>query len=103
MPSNTTDPSLRSFLFTLKNPNDVLERRFAGKAEQKTNAICCHDGCGPYFYGIRVRNNCNANTNRSTYYFGCSCINNTGLNGSTFFTGSEYFQVLEIEVFEITD
>jgi hypothetical protein len=29
--------------------------------------------------------------------------NASGVDGGTFFTGSEYFQVMEIEVFQITE
>jgi hypothetical protein len=34
------DPSLKSFIFTLKNPHNLLARRFALKAERKNEAIC---------------------------------------------------------------
>jgi hypothetical protein len=43
---------------------------------------------GPRFYGIPVSDNRKANT---------------GLDRKMFFTGSERFQVKEIEVFQITD
>jgi hypothetical protein len=36
------DDSLRSFLFTLRNPHGVPPRKFALKAEEKHNAICCY-------------------------------------------------------------
>jgi hypothetical protein len=35
------DPSLKSFLFTLRNPHNVPARRFALKAEMKDKAISC--------------------------------------------------------------
>jgi hypothetical protein len=35
------DASLKSFLFTLKNPHNVPARRFALKAEKKNEAINC--------------------------------------------------------------
>jgi hypothetical protein len=94
------DPSLKSFLFTLKNPHNVPARRFALKAENR--AICCHSDCGPHFWDIRVFDNRNANT-ASNSLLGRSYTNDTGLNGNTFFTGSTHFQVKEIEVFEITE
>jgi hypothetical protein len=98
------DPSLRSFLFTLKNPHNVPAQRFALKAEKKESAIYCDSHRGPYFQcGIAVSDNCNANTESYTKYFGENYTNDTGLNGKTFFTGSESFQVKEIEVFEITE
>jgi hypothetical protein len=37
-----SDPSLTSFLFTLKNPHNVPARRFALKAEEKDHAIICN-------------------------------------------------------------
>jgi hypothetical protein len=67
------DPSLKSFLFTLKNPHNFPARKFPLKAERKDRAICCsfawapqfRDGVdrrkfGPYFCGIRVYDNSNA-------------------------------------------
>jgi hypothetical protein len=96
------DPSLKSFLFTLKNPHNVPARRFALKAETKGQAIICDSDWGPHFYDIVVSDNCNENTRSYTEYFGNSYTNDTGLDGNTFFTGSTYFQVKEIEVFEIT-
>jgi hypothetical protein len=37
--TQVVDPSLKSFVFTLKNPHDVSPRRFALKAEKKDRAI----------------------------------------------------------------
>jgi hypothetical protein len=107
------DPSLKSFLFTLKNPHNVPARRFALKAEKKDEAPFCNFDSGPNFFDIRVRDNssstrdsivdfgvsdnCNSWTNLGTSY-----TNDTGLDGKTFFTGSRNFQVKEIEVFEIS-
>jgi hypothetical protein len=96
------DESLKSFLFTLKNPHNDLARRFALKAEKKDEAIWCHSDFGPRFWDIVVWDNCNANTNSFSGWFGTCYTNDTGLDGKTFFTGSLYFQVKEIEVFEIT-
>jgi hypothetical protein len=90
------DPSLTSFLFTLKNPHNFPARKFA-----LTNAIHCNASCSPYFGDIAVCDNCKANTNWAD--LGRSYANDTGLDEKTFFTGSRYFQVKEIEVFEITD
>jgi hypothetical protein len=97
------DPSLKSFLFTLKNPHNVPARRFPLKADKKDKAIYCESELGPCFWDIGVSDNCNANTNSGTYNFRSSYANDTGLDGETFFTGSKYFKVKEIEVFEITD
>jgi phosphopantetheinyl transferase (holo-ACP synthase) len=97
-----TDESLKSFLFTLKNPHNFPAQRFALKPEEKGKAIICNFEYGPRFYGITVANNCNANTNSVTYV-GLSYMNDSGLDGKVLFAGSFNFQVKEIEVFEITD
>jgi hypothetical protein len=101
-----TDPRLKSFLFTLKNPHNVPARRFALKAEERHRAIFCVDNYGPDFCDIGVVDNCNANAKSWTSYFGEKYTNDTRLGGNpprnTFFTGSERFTVKEIEVFEIT-
>jgi hypothetical protein len=65
---NKADPSLKSFLFTLKNPQNVPARRFALKADRKDEAIYCWSGCGPHFLDIAVYDICNANTDSYTYY-----------------------------------
>jgi hypothetical protein len=97
------DPSLESFLFTLKNPHNVPARTFALKAEKKDEAILCRSDYGPRFGDIVVSDNCNANTDSGTSRFGDRYTNETGLDHQTFFTGSLFFKVKEIEVFEITD
>jgi hypothetical protein len=103
-PSNSkADPSLKSFLFTLKNPHNVPARRFALKAERKDEAIHCCDNSGPNFSDIEVASNCSTNAYSFTYGFGRVYTNDTGLDGKTFFTGTQYFHVNEIEVFEITE
>jgi hypothetical protein len=97
------DASLKSFLFTLKNPHNVPAWRFALKAEKKDEAIFYSSGRGPDFCDIGVWDNCNENTDSFTYSFGTRYTNDTGLDGKTFFTGSLHFQMKEIEVFEISD
>jgi hypothetical protein len=108
-PYGKADRSLKTFLFTLKNPHNFPARTFAFKAERNDDAVWSHSNSGPCFgvawFGlgpgdIGVSDNCNANTNSSTFRFGCSYLNNTGLDGNTFFTGQLHFQVKEIEVFE---
>jgi hypothetical protein len=97
------DSSLASFLFTLKNPHDFPERRFALNGEKKGKAIRCVSLYGPYFHDISVSDKCNENTDSFAYFDNTddSYNNDTGMDGDTFFTGSRYFQVKEIEVFEI--
>jgi hypothetical protein len=97
------DPTLKSFLFTLKNPPKFSARRFPMKAEEKHQAIYCNADYGPCFCDIGVSDNCNTNSNSYTHRFGEDYTNDFGLDGTTFFTGSQYFQVKEIEVFEIKD
>jgi hypothetical protein len=74
------DDSLRSFVFTLKNPHNIPARRFALKAEQKWQAICCDSLYGPHFRDIVVSENCNANIDSWTR-LGCAYTNDTGLDG----------------------
>jgi hypothetical protein len=96
------DASLKSFLFTLKNPHNVPARRFALKAEKQYMAIICFTDDGPQFgYDICVSNDCNANAGSHTF-LGYSYTNDTGMDQKTFFTGAQNFRVQEIEMFEIT-
>jgi hypothetical protein len=97
------DPSLKSFLFTLKNPRNIPPRRFALQAKMKDKAIICRSDYGPDFYDISVWDNCNGDPDSYTSDFGGVYTNDTGLAGKTFFTGSQHFQVKEIEVFEISE
>jgi hypothetical protein len=95
------DDSLKSFLFTLKNPHKISARKFALKAQRKRCAICCNSDWGPHFFGdIGVFDDCNANTGSWTS-LGDIYTNDTGLDGRIVFTGSYDFQVQDIEVFEI--
>jgi hypothetical protein len=97
------DDSEKSFLFTLKNPHNIVPRRFALIPAMKHKAIIPDSEWGPLFYGgMGVSNNCNASTDSYTS-IGTVYTNDTGLADRTVFTGSRYFQVKEIEVFEITD
>jgi hypothetical protein len=97
------DESRESFLFTVKNPHNLAARRFALRPEEEERAIVCDSKCGPGFDDLSVSDNCNANTNSYTYFFGDTYLNDTQLKGETVFAGSGAFQVKEIEVFEIID
>jgi NAD+--asparagine ADP-ribosyltransferase len=93
---------LKTFLFTLKIRHKIPARKFALKAEKKHKAIWCDSESGPWFFGMRVSDNCNIKTEswtslREAY------TNDTGVDDMEFFTGSAEFQVNEIEVFKITD
>jgi hypothetical protein len=100
------DDSLRSFLFTLRNPHGVPPQWFAPRAEKKQDAIICSSDCGRVFYGcLFVYDNCNANrdsfTQIGTRYNGRVYANGTDLEHCL--TGADKFTVKEIEVFEIAD
>jgi hypothetical protein len=47
------DDSLKSFLFTLKNPHNIPSRRFALNGEANQLAIECDSECGPIFGAAR--------------------------------------------------
>jgi hypothetical protein len=104
-----SDDSLRSFLFTPRNPHCVPPREFALKAERKQYAICCYSARCAVFGGsgcdIIVYDNCNANRNSCTR-IGTRWSDRTYANDTAFevfLTCAEYFTVKEIEVFEIAD
>jgi hypothetical protein len=97
------DPSLRSFLFSLKSPSGSQHQKFS--LPSQTNAIYCNSGYGPTFGGgfdIYVVNNSDGNTNSSAN-LGHTYTNHTGKPATAVFTGSQHFRAKEIEVFEITD
>jgi hypothetical protein len=95
------DPSLKSFLFSLKNPHNFPARKFALKAEKKNYAIYCDSARGPHFCDMGIFSHCNAN--RDSYSsLGGSYANVIPRDGHTVLTGSYLFTVREIEVFEIT-
>jgi hypothetical protein len=97
------DESRRSFLFTLKNPHKIGAKKFELKEEMKQKAIFCHFEVGPFFSNdIGVCDNCNEKSNNGTC-LGYAYENVTGLDKFVVFTGSENFQVKEIEIFEVMD
>jgi archaellum component FlaC len=96
------DEKLKSFLFTIKNPHNISPRRCLLKAEKKDQAIICSSISGPNFNDIRVSDNCNTNTKSSTQ-LDYTYTKNTGRSGEEVLTGSQFFKVQEIEVFEITN
>jgi hypothetical protein len=96
------DDSLKSFLFTLKNPHNIPARKFTLKPENKHHAIGGFAERGPSFWDVQVYDECNANTDSYTC-LDCSYANDTALDNFVVFTGSKDFKVKEIEVFEITD
>jgi hypothetical protein len=97
------DPSLKSFLFTLKNPHNFPPRKFALKDKKGSRAIWCSSSRGPCFWDFGIWDNSNTNVRSYTNSFGAWYENLTGLRGGTFLAGATHFTVKEIEVFEITD
>jgi hypothetical protein len=94
------DITLKSFVFTLKNPRNS-ERKFRMTTFQ--NAIYCHASHGPTFgsgHEIYVSDPCNTNRNSSTN-LGTAYLNDTGIDGKQVFTGEQTFTEKEIEVFSI--
>jgi hypothetical protein len=99
------DLSRKSFIFTLKNPHNLEPRIFPLLKEHLDHALYGKADRGPCFgYGhnIGVVNNCNASPSNYTGYFGTTYSNDTELDRETLLTGGEWFQVQEIEVFELS-
>jgi hypothetical protein len=65
------DDSLKSFVFTLKNPHNITARRFGLKPAWKHCAIYCGSEWGPRFPGgILIQNNCDGRADSSASRFG---------------------------------
>jgi hypothetical protein len=99
------DHSLKSFLFTLKNPPNTPAVRLPLKPDQKHLAILCDGTSGQCFGGgcdMSITNNCNAYFYNGAH-IGHSYTNNTGVDGSKLFAVLPFFKVKKIEIFEITD
>jgi hypothetical protein len=99
------DNSLKSFLFTVKNPHNLPARRFPLKATEKAQAIFCAEGTGASFSfeDLSVSEKSDENTESTTCSVGVVYLKDTELKGERVFMGSEHFQVKEIEVFQLTD
>jgi hypothetical protein len=99
------DDSLRSFLFTLRNPHGVPPRKFALKEKRKGMAIGCYsDWCAVFRDGIWVCNNCNTNNESFTAigtYWDDDGVYANDVDFEYFLTGAFKFTVKEVEVFEI--
>jgi hypothetical protein len=99
-----SDPSLKSFLLTLKNPHNVPPMRFPLNPVKKHEAIWCDPSWGPQFGGgFAVCDDATTRSDSYAQFFGQCYANHTGINGKLVLTGSANFTVKEIEVFEITD
>jgi hypothetical protein len=96
------DPSLKTVLFTLKNPHNLPPRKFPLKDDSAAGAIYCAKDRGPSFSELSVSDGCDGNNDSRADPFEHCYLNDTGLKDAEVFTGSRNFQVKEIEVFEIT-
>jgi hypothetical protein len=98
-----TDANLKSFLLTLKIPHNVPARRFVLKSEKKPQAIWSDFGDGPHFgEELYVSDHCNTKLS-SQARLGSVYTNDTAVADRLVFTGSLYFQVEEIDVFEVRE
>ena len=91
-----------SFLFSLRNNENIAPFIANVKRDHEDHAIYCDPSFGPSFgdgHDIHIANN--ANYNRQSYsYFGCSYQSPPGLRDvRTFLAGSYDFTPTEIEVF----
>jgi hypothetical protein len=96
-----SDPSQKSFLFTLKNRHNLGPRIFKHKHE--SNAIYDNQMYGPTFgtgHDIHVCCQCHSPKNSYTR-LGWDYTNDSGISECQVFTGARNFTVEEIEVFEV--
>jgi hypothetical protein len=96
-----SDPSLTSFIFTIKNPRNLHPQIF--KQKQADKAIADYSDCGPVFAGncdLVVSDQCQVESS-SWSNLGGAYANDTGVPGNEVLTGSHKFTVKEIEVFEV--
>jgi hypothetical protein len=95
-----SDPTLKSFLFTIKNPHNLPARIF----KQKSEAYAIYDtsSYGPTFgngFDIVVYDKCQSANCRAR--LGTGYANDSGISEYLVFTGERNFTVEEIEVFEV--
>jgi hypothetical protein len=98
------DPSLFSFLFTLKNPHGLSHQTFEMASDQRGIAIYRSEALGPCFAGnLQIYDNCAASMRSFTGFEtqGNACTKESGMNFGSPFTGVPNVLVREIEVFEI--
>jgi hypothetical protein len=100
--SGVSDGSLKSFLFTIKNPHNLRPRIFV--QQKKKHAIHDTPTTGPSFgagYDILISAQSDSGLH-SVSNLGVTYVNDTGLAGTSVFAGSSQFNVAEIEVFEVS-
>jgi hypothetical protein len=93
------DDRQESFLFTLHNPHGIEPRKFAIKEDRRKDAVFCKQSEMRFGGGPDLR----LSEKSYTGGFGITYLNDTGIDGSAFFTGARNFTVKEVEVFEIGD
>jgi hypothetical protein len=99
------DDSLRSFLFTLRNPHYIAARKFALRAEKQQRAIYCECERGPVFGDYCLYVSGDSGETRFDPLYGycddCAYANDTDVRDV--FTRLGTFTEKEIEVFQIAD
>jgi hypothetical protein len=98
-----SDSSLQSFIFTLKNAQNMDPKKFSLKSASNQCAIWSGSGYGPIFGGghdFQISSNSNATTSNYSN-FGHTYNNDTGCDGKTFLAGAYNFTVKELEVFHV--
>jgi hypothetical protein len=96
-----SDPSLTSFIFTIKNPYNLPPRIF--KQKQEECAIADIEEYGPTFgggYDLHGCDQCHDSINNSSI-LGTTYANDTGIPDNQILAGDDNFTVSEIEVFEL--
>jgi hypothetical protein len=94
------DPSLKSWVFTIKNPHNLPPQLF--KQKEEANAVRDFAIHGPAFgngWDLHICDKCRTSVcyaNVGTVY-----ANETGIAATEVLTGSQTFYVEEIEVFEV--
>jgi hypothetical protein len=98
--TSVSDPNLKSFIFTIKNPHDLPAQIF--EQVQEMHAIRNGASYGPTFGGAPDLYVCDQSrtSTSSASKIGTTYANNTGIAGNQVLTGAQNFTVEEIEVFE---
>jgi hypothetical protein len=102
------DESKTSFLFTLRNPHNLSPRIFS--LNDVRYSMLCNQSYAMVWFGnggfIGIYEDCNVNCNSHNKAFNISpptYVNDTGLPGSTLFTGEQNYTVKELEIFELSE
>jgi hypothetical protein len=99
--AHVPDPTLKSFLFTIKNPHNLAPRIF--KQQNQAYTIYPNGAYGPTFghgHDLHVCDECHSSTG-SYARPGYAYADDSGISEFLVFTGTQNFTVEEIEVFEV--